>query len=180
MSLDGLIGLSPEDAIKRIMPDLKSEVGRIKYYAENPLHHLVIKKGWEQRASSDWPARYEGRVGNLVFTFAVEDWTKYDGPLPVHMKEAPRFKARVLTVAYIDVKEAELNSAVASVAPKEVLPGRLMKIPLKIAKVVANGFFEGPVDFASDPETGDWRFYQLFDRQVSSALPFVGLPSPAC
>lgn len=175
MSTDGFIGLTADEAIKTLVPAIKEAAERLKRYGENPLNWLVIKPGWEELAKDKWPRNYETRIGNIILTYAVEDRTGSGNQF--------RFRARVLTVSYIDVKDAELQSSVNSsvgLSVPFILPNKRMQVPEPVARTIANGFFLGPVEQRQHGETGDWVFIQLFDREEPKrVVPYASLPVPS-
>lgn len=178
MDVDAVAGLRPEEAVNRLLPEIAREVRRIRPFAEKPENHLRIGPGWLEEAKKvGWPGRYEGRVGNVIFTFAIEDRTQY-GPHDL------RFKAKTLSISYIDVKEAELRSTMAdmNVPTPEVLPGKQMHVPWTIARVIANGFFEGEegtLHESLNKDTGDWAYFQIEGQEEEGKTPFPKYVVPA-
>ena len=70
MSTDSFIGLSGDEAVKALVPAVTEMAARMKRYSENPLNWLVVRPGWEETVREKWPKNYEGRVGNIVCTYA--------------------------------------------------------------------------------------------------------------
>ncbi|MHA2063062.1 MAG: hypothetical protein ACXABY_01655 [Candidatus Thorarchaeota archaeon] len=158
-----------DKAIQTLLPSIKQVIARLKRHGDNPMNHLVIKPGWERDYVGKFPQNYQDRVGNMCFIYAVEDRTKHG---PHHL----RFKVRVLSVSYVDVEEAERAASSGGMYVQDTP----MHIPQKISRVVANGFFIGPVEEIKDEDTGDWTYLQIFHKKDASVLtvPYEGLIVP--